>query len=117
MLSALALKRAQPGKGGYQETRNGLMICSGTVRDFHTWKVRTVTKLEGCADEKARIRLGSEVLDGLRDHAFNIAMKIGSDRICSDDGVGHLVHKIHQGLFPKYHTDHRSKPFYHPASS
>ena len=100
MISTLALKRAPPGKGGYQETKTGAVIFSGSSHEFYEWKVRTMAKYKGCSEDKERCALGPKILEGLRHHAYHVAQRIGIDRLCKEDGVPHLISELEKTIFP-----------------
>ena len=83
-----------------QETKQGVPIYGGSAHEFHEWKFRTQVRYDGCKDDD-KPALAGKVLEGLKGHAFQIAMNMGPEKLHEKDGVLKLIDAIEQSLFPK----------------
>ena len=108
MLSTLKAKKATH-IAQYTETKQGQFIYTGTVTDFHEWEFRTMSKFLGTkADD--RPALAGRIVEGLRDDALTVAMKLGYEKLCTADGVQDLVTLMRDTVFP--YKDQEAKELY-----
>ena len=106
MLQALKPLHASYSGGKYEETKQGSQLFGGHPQDYFEWKFRVEMKLGACADEDPKktraneIKLSAQILDGLRDAAFQIAQEIGHEELQAAGGIKKLLQKLHDHIFP-----------------
>ena len=52
-----------------QETKSGVPVYDGSASGFFEWEFRTLLKLQACADDEERKKLGARVCEGLTGEA------------------------------------------------
>ena len=106
MLQALKPLYTSYSGGKYEETKGGSQLYGGHPQDYFDWRFRVEMKLGACADEDPKkqraneIRLTAQILDGLRDAAFQIAQEIGQKELQEVGGIPKLLQKLHDHIFP-----------------
>merc|ERR1712146_643863 len=85
---------------GYEGTRDGMPIYDGTASEFHDWMFRTEVKW-AAADKKDKPAVMSNIFEGLRGDAQNIAKDIGVTDLLADDGYQKLIEALRKNIFPK----------------
>ena len=80
-------------------TKFGFLVYAGTVRDFHEWEFRALTRWNQTEkdDKKA---LASKFLDSLRGEAYIIAEDLGSEVLYSENNIPAIVEAVRKILFP-----------------
>lgn len=90
-------------------TKFGFLVYAGTVRDFHEWEFRAMTRWKQTkVDERAD--LASKFLDSLRSEAYIIAEDLGTDILFSNDNIPKVVEAVRERLFPL--AEQESKELY-----
>ena len=74
---------------------------------FFEWEFRTLLKLQSCAGDEERKKLGSRVCEGLTGEAFKCAMDIGLTELGKENGVPQLVAKLRSLIFPQQSSEAR----------
>ena len=97
MLSTFKAKRATQIPQ-YTETKQGQFVFGGSVHDFHEWEFRTMSNYLG-AKEDDRPALAGRIVEGLRDDALTIAMKIGYEKLATTNGVADVVNEMRDTVF------------------
>ena len=69
-----------------QETKSGVPVYDGSASGFFEWEFRTLLKLQACADDEERKKLGARVCEGLTGEAFKCAMDIGLVELGKENG-------------------------------
>ena len=90
-----------------QETKSGIPVYDGSPSGFFEWEFRTLLKLQSCADDEERKKLGSRVCEGLTGEAFKCAMDIGLTELGKENGVPQLVAKLRSHIFPQQSSEAR----------
>ena len=90
-----------------QETKSGIPVYDGSPSGFFEWEFRTLLKLQSCADDEERKRLGSRVCEGLTGEAFKCAMDIGLTELGKENGVSQLVAQLRSLIFPQQSSEAR----------
>ena len=83
-----------------QETKSGIPVYDGSASGFFEWEVRTLLKLQACADDEERKKLGARACEGLTGEAFKCAMDIGLTELGKENGVVQLVARLRTFIFP-----------------
>ncbi len=74
-------------------TKQGIQYYNGSVDGFHEWEFRTMAKYHATKAEE-RFQLGSKVLEGLVDQAYQVAYEFGLENLRLETGVELLVKKM-----------------------
>ena len=90
-----------------QETKSGIPVYDGSPSGFFEWEFRTLLKLQSCADDDERKKLGARVCEGLTGEAFKCAMDIGLTELGKENGVPQLVAKLRTLIFPQQSSEAR----------
>ncbi len=90
-----------------QETKSGIPFYDGSPSGFFEWEFRTLLKLQSCADDEERKKLGARVCEGLTGEAFKCAMDIGLTELGKENGVPQLVAKLRTLIFPPQSSEAR----------
>ena len=90
-----------------QETKSGIPVYDGSASGFFEWEVRTLLKLQACADDEERKKLGARVCEGLTGEAFKCAMDIGLTELGKENGVVQLVARLRTLIFPQQSSEAR----------
>ena len=85
--SALKSLSYYPNRATPEETQKGFVIYSGGPRDYPQWVFKTELKLK-CATPDKYKEMVERLIESLRGDALQIAMRIGVDTLCQDDGSG-----------------------------
>ena len=80
-------------------TKFGFLVYAGTVRDFHEWEFRAMTRWKQTKVDE-RSELASKFLDSLRSEAYIIAEDLGADILFSNDNIPKVVEAVRERLFP-----------------
>ena len=90
-----------------QETKSGVPVYDGSASGFFEWEFRTLLKLQACADDEERKKLGARVCEGLTGEAFKCAMDIGLVELGKENGVQQLVARLRTLIFPQQSSEAR----------
>ena len=90
-------------------TKFGFLVYAGTVRDFHEWEFRAMTRWKQTKVDE-RSELASKFLDSLRSEAYIIAEDLGTDILFSNDNIPKVVEAVRERLFPL--AEQESKELY-----
>ena len=90
-----------------QETKSGVPVYDGSASGFFEWEFRTLLKLQACADDEERKKLGARVCEGLTGEAFKCAMDIGLIELGKENGVQQLVARLRTLIFPQQSSEAR----------
>ncbi|CAE7327571.1 unnamed protein product, partial [Symbiodinium microadriaticum] len=74
-------------------TKFGFLVYAGTVRDFHEWEFRAMTRWKQTKVDE-RSELASKFLDSLRSEAYIIAEDLGADILFSNDNIPKVVEAV-----------------------
>ena len=80
-------------------TKFGFLVYAGTVRDFHEWEFRAMTRWKQTKVEE-RSDLASKFLDSLRSEAYIIAEDLGTEILFSTDNIPKVIEAVRERLFP-----------------
>ena len=84
----------------YEGTREGIPIYDGTALAFYDWEFRTDMKWKAAkTEDKARVM--SQIVEGLRYDASDIARDLGTDKLLGEDGLTALTEALRKHIFPK----------------
>ena len=67
-------------------TKFGFLVYAGTVRDFHEWEFRALTRWNQ-TDKDDKKALASKFLDSLRGEAYINAEDLGSEVLYSENNI------------------------------
>ena len=84
----------------FEGTRDGIPIYDGSAFMFQDWPFRTKVK-HNAAKVEDRTRVMSQIIDGLRGDAADIARDIGDEQILKEDGLTVLTEALRQHVFPR----------------
>ena len=90
-------------------TKFGFLVYAGTIRDFHEWEFRAMTRWKQTKVDE-RSELASKFLDSLRSEAYIIAEDLGTDILFSNDNIPKVVEAVRERLFPL--AEQESKELY-----
>ncbi|OLQ03412.1 Copia protein [Symbiodinium microadriaticum] len=90
-------------------TKFGFLVYAGTIRDFHEWEFRAMTRWKQTKVGE-RSELASKFLDSLRSEAYIIAEDLGTDILFSNDNIPKVVEAVRERLFPL--AEQESKELY-----
>ena len=82
-------------------TKFGILVYGGTIRDFHEWEFRAMTRWTQIK-EGERKELASKFLDSLRGEAYIAAEDLGAEVLGSQDNIPKIIEKVRSNLFPLY---------------
>ncbi|CAE7832525.1 GIP [Symbiodinium sp. CCMP2592] len=80
-------------------TKFGFLVYAGTVRDFHEWEFRAMTRWKQTKVEE-RSDLASKFLDSLRSEAYIVAEDLGTDVLFSSQNIPKVIEAVRERLFP-----------------
>ncbi|CAE7211787.1 RE1 [Symbiodinium sp. CCMP2592] len=80
-------------------TKFGFLVYAGTVRDFHEWEFRAMTRWKQTKVED-RSDLASKFLDSLRSEAYIVAEDLGTDVLFSSQNIPKVIEAVRERLFP-----------------
>ena len=80
-------------------TKFGFLVYGGTIRDFHEWEFRAMTRWTQ-TKEAERKDLASKFLDSLRGEAYIAAEDLGAEVLGSQDNIPKIIEKVRSNLFP-----------------
>ena len=80
-------------------TKFGFLVYGGTIRDFHEWEFRAMTRWTR-TKEAERKELASKFLDSLRGDAYIAAEDLGAEVLGSQDNIPKIIEKVRSNLFP-----------------
>ena len=80
-------------------TMFGFLVYGGTIRDFHEWEFRAMTRWTQ-TKEAERKELASKFLDSLRGDAYIAAEDLGAEVLGSQDNIPKIIEKVRSNLFP-----------------
>ena len=80
-------------------TKFGFLVYGGTIRDFHEWEFRAMTRWTQ-TKEAERKDLASKFLDSLRGEAYIAAEDLGAEVLGSQDNIPKIMEKVRSNLFP-----------------
>ncbi|CAE7418365.1 GIP [Symbiodinium sp. CCMP2592] len=80
-------------------TKFGFLVYGGTVRDFHEWEFRAMTRWTQTKDDEKK-DLASKFLDSLRGEAYIAAEDLGAEVLGSKDNIPKVIEKVRTNLFP-----------------
>ncbi|CAE7200469.1 GIP [Symbiodinium sp. CCMP2592] len=80
-------------------TKFGFLVYAGTVRDFHEWEFRAMTRWKQTKVEE-RSDLASKFLDSLRSEAYIVAEDLGTDVLFSSQNTPKVIEAVRERLFP-----------------
>ena len=84
----------------YEGTHDGIPIYDGSAISFHDWSFRTSIKYQAAkTDDKKTVM--SQIIEGLRGDASDIAMDIGTEALLKEDGLTVLTEALSKHIFPK----------------
>ena len=88
-------------------TKAGFLIYDGSVKDFHEWEFRSLTRLRA---EDERWQLGAKFLDSLRGEAYTLAEDVGAQALVQPDAIEKIMELVRDHIFPL--TDQEAKELY-----
>ncbi|CAE7692632.1 RE1 [Symbiodinium sp. CCMP2592] len=80
-------------------TKFGFLVYAGTVRDFHEWEFRAMTRWKQTKVEE-RSDLASKFLDSLRSEAYIVAEDLGTDVLFLSQNIPKVIEAVRERLFP-----------------
>ncbi|CAE7221794.1 GIP [Symbiodinium sp. CCMP2592] len=80
-------------------TKFGFLVYAGTVRDFHEWEFRAMTRWKQTKVGE-RSDLASKFLDSLRSEAYIVAEDLGTDVLFSSQNIPKVIEAVRERLFP-----------------
>ena len=82
----------------YEGTREGIPIYDGTALAFYDWEFRTDMKWKAAkTEDKARVM--SQIVEGLRYDASDIARDLGTAKLLGEDGLTVLLEALRKHIF------------------
>ena len=90
-------------------TKAGFLICDGSVKDFHEWEFRSLTRLRATKEDE-RWQLGAKFLESLRNDAYTLAEDLGAQALVQPDAIEKIVELVRAHIFPL--TDTEAKELY-----
>ena len=71
-------------------TKFGFLVYGGSVKDFHEWEFRAMTRWSQTKDDD-RGQLASKFLDSFRDKAYILAEDLGATVLGSQDNIPKVI--------------------------